>query len=363
MKKAVIGLGFGDEGKGITTDYLCSIVKNPLVVRFSGGHQAGHTVCNVETRHKFSNFGSGTLRGVPTYWSENCTVDPVGLLKEFRALEDKGIHPIIYINANCPITTPYDKRANRVSDSNKKHGTVGVGFGSTIQREEDHYSLTFQDLFHQFVLATKLDMIEQYYEFPVLSHSYYEFIRACSQIIKLGLFIRLVHEMPHFDNYIYEGSQGLMLDPKIGFFPHVTRSDMFIEGMDKYYFVTRAYCTRHGNGPMPNENIPFHIEINPEETNIQHKYQGKFRRTMLDVNLLKYAIEKTNVSKGDNNITLVITCLDHIKHNYCFTHNGTIIMCHSEYKFIRRIAKILNINKAIISKNEDSYYMEEITIS
>ncbi len=63
MARAVIGLGFGDEGKGITTDYLCSRANNPLVIRFSGGQQAGHTVVNKFGKHTFSNFGSGTLRG------------------------------------------------------------------------------------------------------------------------------------------------------------------------------------------------------------------------------------------------------------------------------------------------------------
>ena len=69
----IIGLGFGDEGKGLITDYFCSKLKNPLVIRFSGGHQVGHTVIYNDIRHMFSNFGSGTLRNIPTYWSKFCT--------------------------------------------------------------------------------------------------------------------------------------------------------------------------------------------------------------------------------------------------------------------------------------------------
>ena len=64
----VVGLGFGDEGKGITTDYLCSQNANSLVVRFSGGQQCGHNVCLGELSHVHSNFGSGTLRGVPSFF-------------------------------------------------------------------------------------------------------------------------------------------------------------------------------------------------------------------------------------------------------------------------------------------------------
>ena len=80
----VLGIGFGDEGKGITTDYLCHHILRqeglaPMVVRFSGGHQAGHTVYVKESsesiiKHIFSSFGSGTLRGCPTYLSQFCTV-------------------------------------------------------------------------------------------------------------------------------------------------------------------------------------------------------------------------------------------------------------------------------------------------
>jgi adenylosuccinate synthase len=68
------------------------------VIRFSGGHQAGHTVVTDDTRHVFSNFGSGTLRGVPTYWSKFCTVEPIGLLNELDALKIKGYNPILYID-------------------------------------------------------------------------------------------------------------------------------------------------------------------------------------------------------------------------------------------------------------------------
>ena len=67
---AVIGLGFGDEGKGSVVSYLTKACDSTIVARFSGGHQVGHTVCTNNTRHVFSNFGSGTLNGTPTYWSK-----------------------------------------------------------------------------------------------------------------------------------------------------------------------------------------------------------------------------------------------------------------------------------------------------
>ena len=112
MRAAVIGLGFGDEGKGMVTSYLSSYYKNPMVVRYSGGHQAGHTVHHNGINHTFANFGCGTLHGCPTYWSPYCTVEPVGLIREFSILADKLCEDFdsmkIYIHNDCPVTTPFD---------------------------------------------------------------------------------------------------------------------------------------------------------------------------------------------------------------------------------------------------------------
>ena len=164
MNKAVIGLGFGDEGKGLTTDYLCSLNPNSIVVRFSGGQQAGHTVVIDEKRHVFSNFGSGTLREIPTYWSKYCTMDPIGIINELHKLKKLGINPLLYIDSDVPVTTHYDKWINKNSKTNIENGTCGVGIYQTIKREQDHYSLTFKDLFHPKILNIKLDLIRQYYK-------------------------------------------------------------------------------------------------------------------------------------------------------------------------------------------------------
>jgi len=147
MRHAVIGLGFGDEGKGMVTSYLSSYYNNPLVVRYSGGHQAGHTVVHEGVKHTFANFGSGTLQGCPTYWSEYCTVEPVGLLKELSVLVDKmgdDFDMKLYIHNECPVTTPFDIFHNQKLEKEKIHGSCGVGFGDTLEREEDHFHLVFR---------------------------------------------------------------------------------------------------------------------------------------------------------------------------------------------------------------------------
>ena len=355
--KAVIGLGFGDEGKGMVTDYLCSQNPNSLVVRFSGGHQAGHTVYNKNINHVFSNFGSGTLRNIPTCWSEFCTIDPCGIINELIELHNKNIYPVLYINSKCPVTTPYDKLNNQNSKQNIKHGTCGVGFGSTIKREEDNYSLLYEDLFFPKIIIEKLKLIQEYYssKITIQNNIIQKFIQDCKTIRHYFS----IHEIPLYNNIIYEGSQGLLLDQKIGFFPYVTRAYTGSKNLLKLYeypeinLVTRAYQTRHGNGPMTNENIPLKLINNKKETNKQHKYQGKFRTTILDLDLIKYAINKDDYIKSCRK-TLFITCIDQLK-EFSFTFNEKLIISSNIEEFVKNIIIYLNENINNIFINDSIY--------
>ena len=163
----VLGTVFGDEGKGAMVNFLAKDAKKPLIIRFNGGHQVGHqTVLEDGTRHVFSNFGSGTLQGAPTYWSRFCTVSPTGLMKEGRILREMGLNPVVYFDANAMITTPFDILRNIDMDDQTKHGSVGVGFGQTIQRNEDKYHLYVRDLKYPEIRDTKLkNIINKYYRF------------------------------------------------------------------------------------------------------------------------------------------------------------------------------------------------------
>ena len=330
IKRAVIGLGYGDEGKGQTVDYLCS--QNPdqtIVIRFSGGHQAGHTVYIDGKKHVFANFGSGTMRGMPTYWSKHCTVDPVGLLKEYETLEEKGISPLIYIDDRCPITTPYDMLMNELDGVNRRHGTCGVGFGKTIEREEKGYHLQYRDIFNESILAIKLHQIKEYYNGQFISRSAYvslsNFLNACD---KIRMFVLPIYNgddriLKQYTYHVYEGSQGLLLDKDIGFFPHVTRANTDLTNIEgdvfETYLVTRTYQTRHGNGPFNrcHSELTECIKRNPDETNVTNYFQGDLRYGILDLDLYRYAIRDIKTTK-----VLVLTCIDHMKGDYmCYNLN------------------------------------------
>lgn len=355
MINAVIGLGFGDEGKGRTVDYLCSKLNNNIVVRFNGGHQAGHTVNYKNIKHTFSNFGSGTLRGVPTYWSEFCTVDPMGIINELAVLDALGIIPILYIDPEAPVTTPADKLFNQYDTNQKNNGTCGVGFGATIEREEKFYSLKYKDLFNPTIRDLKINSIKEYYrKLSPMFYCWNDFIKLCDKVIKLFPMTEYSFIQRNFENITFEGAQGLLLDQKYGFFPHVTRSSTCALNIDlltgwhedvHFYLVTRAYQTRHGNGPMTNEHIKFSVN-NLNETNLTNEYQGQFRISVLDLDLLKYSIENA-VNRERHIKTLVITCLDQIKNNWKLTVNKQLFNFDTEQKFITFIKDELNMKNVI----------------
>jgi adenylosuccinate synthase len=355
--KIVVGLGFGDEGKGLTTDYLCQQAKNPIVIRFNGGHQAGHTVVTADgKRHVFSSFGSGSLRGVPTYWSRYCTFYPIGFLNEFHALEKLGFQPRFYLDYLSPVTTFYDVIYNRaLEESRSRHGSCGLGFGATIERQETFPKLFAQDLFFPQILVDKLKAIASYYDAKIkqaasekLSSFYYDhdFDEATKQFLEAvqscRTLIRMVREKDLFTmlkekdcTCIFEGAQGILLDMDFGFFPHVTRSNTTSRNAialikrhqlpdPVVYYVTRSYQTRHGAGPMTNEHLPLELDVNEWETNVLNQWQGNLRKTVLDIDLLRYALLcdshfTSGFSKG-----LVVTCLDQTKGNITATTGGAL---------------------------------------
>lgn len=321
MSKVVLGLGFGDEGKGLTTSFLCSQTKNPLVVRFNGGQQAGHTVVYEGKRHVFSSFGSGTLQGVPTYWSKYCTFDPCAFVKEHEVLHLSN-NPQVYVHPLCPVTTPFDVFHNRKTEKEKKHGSVGMGFGATIQRQKDYYNLFVQDLYFEPILIAKLYAIAGYYGIEHPKEDIADFLRSVEKVKNL---IQVEDESFTFMyDVIFEGAQGILLDMDFGFFPNVTRSNTTSKNafelsltnyMTEVYYVTRTYATRHGNGLfLPEEDLK--LVNNENETNKSHEYQGKFKKSRLALDLMNYAL------KCDSNFVpeyvkknLVITCMDQFKIN------------------------------------------------
>jgi adenylosuccinate synthase len=373
----VLGTQFGDEGKGSMTAELCSKSKNPLVIRFNGGHQAGHTVLYNNIRHTFSSFGSGTLHNVPTYWSEYCTFYPTAVFNEWHKLNELGIKPKLFVNPLAPVTTPYDILANIAEESKNNHGSVGVGFGTTLKRHEAYYKLYFNDLFNKTILEGKLLSIRHYYK-DILNTKVEEEVKKWFSNIQFLIENKIItKEQPQFvkyDHLIFEGAQGILLDQDFGFFPNVTRSNTtsknaynIIKSLKlpvsdvNIFYMTRPYQTRHGVGFMTNRNYPEPVLINTEnEINKNGGHQGIFRKSILDLDLIKYAIESDSIfieEKYGVKKHITITCLDQIDGKVKYTFNKTLFE-KEVVDLIVDIVSVTNISKLIYGKLEGKFTTE-----
>lgn len=319
-------------------------------MRFNGGHQAGHTVVtSTGQRHVFSNFGAGTLRGVPTYWSRYCTFSPGSVLKEYAALQAAGVQPRLLVDALCPVTTHYDVLYNRALETTRgaaRHGSCGLGFGATIERhEQTPLRLYAQDLRFPAVLSHKLSQIREHYKSRIQAETSIDFdqfdhnaedqrFAGCAEKLH-GLHaeqvIQFVSEADIFaadapcHTYVFEGAQGIMLDMDFGLFPHVTRSRTTsanalallrrnqpnLAATAEVHYITRAYHTRHGAGPLPYEAAISLINT-ADETNQLNDYQGSFRIGPLSIELLNYALACDANASASLPKHLLVTCLDQL---------------------------------------------------
>ncbi len=335
----VIGLNYGDEGKGLVTDFLVAhrSRERTAVVRFNGGAQAGHTVQMADgTRHVFQHFGSGTLRGTPTLLSRFFVVNPVLFFVEAEELAPKAKDSLrVFVDPEACVTTPYDVFINQQAEKrrgNNRHGSCGVGFGETIERVERGFPLYVKDLQTDNLRETLRKIRKDYFyprlkelklanpDLSRLDEADERFFQDSQDFIDLVEIKPDVKVMSRFDNLIFEGAQGLCLDQGSEDFPHVTRSNtglenvaVLIKNLDvniNVHYVTRSYLTRHGAGPLRNElKGPIDIE---DKTNQPNDYQGALRFAPLDFDRIRKNVEKdTQFLNGrDFTKTAVVTWCD-----------------------------------------------------
>lgn len=322
MKRArvVIGANFGDEGKGLVTDWLCSQGAG-MVVRFNGGAQAGHTVVTPDgERHVFHHCGSGTLLDVPTFLSQHFVCNPILFAKERDELIALGFHPKVYAHPDCLVTTFADMMINQIKEEKrgaKRHGSCGVGVHETIQRSTvKELRITMSDLWNggKRLEEQITEICGKYAEFRTGVRI--ENPRAISVFIECcNAFANCVNPLGigQCEDPVFEGAQGLLLsqDNK-EFFPHVTHSYTGMRNVRELcghaeitdieiYYVSRTYLTRHGAGTLPGQDDAMLFE---DDTNKPHPFQGKLRFAPLDKGL------RSRIQKD----------ADGIPHNLVLTH-------------------------------------------
>lgn len=299
----VVGLGFGDESKGATVDFLAHQHSAGLVVRYNGGAQAAHHVVTPDGRmHCFSQFGAGTFSGARTHLSQYVRVHPQMLQQEAKHLVQLGESNIldrITIDPNCLITTPFHEKYSQEIARTHKRGTCGIGVGETLRYAEKSPlgAIYASDLSHPKVLRAKLEIMSKHYKrtwdlTPLIT--YYRWFADNVNIAPMPT-------LTAHDTVILEGAQGVLLDTEFGFKPYVTSSITTTENAQKLlrehgYPGTvetvgclRMYATRHGVGPFPTEDAT--LNNLPERHNTPNEYQGTMRRGWFDLELTQHAID------------------------------------------------------------------------
>jgi adenylosuccinate synthase len=347
--KAVIGSAWGDCGKGLMVDYLSSQERNPLVLRYCGGANAGHTVQLADgRRHVFGHFGSGTLAGGTTFLSRFFLVNPLLWQREQEELKTGfDIVPKVAIDPGARMTIPHDMLINQFLEtarSGARHGSVGVGIHETMVRSEhERWKITAALLDYPQVLRGRLiDISREYVPFRIdqlgielsagqtrLLYSEEvidQYMRSVAWINMNGDFtLQAWPDAAAGRNIIFEGSQGLLLDEKNEqFFPFVTHARTglpnILQLMDEagigevdVTYMTRAYSTRHGDGPFP----PAVPELKFEDpTNVRNEWQGTMRFGWMDMDLLESAIMHDLLDSDINKVrwSIGVTCLDQVEH-------------------------------------------------
>lgn len=382
MKRCFIVIGslWGDEGKGHMTDILC-MPNGSLNVRFNGGAQASHTVVTPDNkRHAFSHFGSGTFAGAKTYLSEHFIVNLVSFVFERKELiESFNIVPCEFVNPNCIVTTLWDIYINQgveVLRAENRHGSCGFGINETVERSNiPKYKITVMDLLCKDKLKSKLLAIQNEYVPMRLKNEYnleikdlpceYQELLTDEQNIDMFLFyadefISNVHIhgngiINKFDNVVFEGAQGLLLDQNNSdYFPHVTTSntgiknvmdileDLKFKGDVNIYYISRCYITRHGAGPFRNE-----LKYKPyskivDLTNVPNEFQGSLRFGYLDFDLLIAEINKDLKNLNvPAKINITFTCLDQLDERVKYLQNSELKSEKSD-KFLKLAWEILS---------------------
>ncbi|MFZ7202691.1 adenylosuccinate synthase [Avibacterium avium] len=282
MGKSVVILGaqWGDEGKGKIVDLLTDRVK--YVVRYQGGHNAGHTLIINGEKTVLRLIPSGILReNVTCLIGNGVVLSPEALMQEMGELEGRGINvrDRLLISEACPLILPYHvamDHAREAALGKKAIGTTGRGIGPAYEDKVARRGLRVGDLFDLESFAEKLKNIVDYYNFQ-LEHYYkvepVDYEKTLAAIKEVAPIITgMVADVTAIldvarkngDNILFEGAQGTMLDIDQGTYPYVTSSNTTAGGVstgsgfgprhiDYVLGIIKAYCTRVGGGPFATE--------------------------------------------------------------------------------------------------------------
>lgn len=378
----VVGLGFGDEGKGTIVDALVRKYDAGLVVRYNGGPQASHTVCTEDGRvHSFSQFGSGTF--VPktyTLFAATTLVNPLSLLLEAEELAKKNVPDALqrlFLDGRATMITPYHRAVNRLREMARgkaKHGSCGGGVGECVDDALAHPEevIRMQDFNLGSVLLVKLqhccarmqkkaNAIKGLPDTPEVAKQLSTFNYDMTELWRrYSRFYQKMHRnilddyavtrlLSSHESIVFEGAQGVLLDQSFGFHPHTTWSDttignarLILEEAEivetpNIIGVIRSYMTRHGAGPFPTEQQAMTRRM-ADPNNPRNDWQDNVRSGYLDMPLIQYAL-KVN-GPVDN---LAVTHLDKVTDPWlvAYAYDRAILKMHDTLEGQEKMGKEL----------------------
>ncbi len=276
----VLGTQWGDEGKGKVVDLLTDNVA--AVVRFQGGHNAGHTLVIDGKKTVLHLIPSGILRAnVKCFIGNGVVLSPEALLREIAELEAKGV-PVrerLRLSPACPLILPYHAaldQARELARGEAKIGTTGRGIGPAYEDKVSRRGLRLGDLLNEQAFAEKLKEVLEYHNFMLQNYYKVEPINYQQTLAETLAMVEQLKPMMEdvaatLHNYrqqganiLFEGAQGSLLDIDHGTYPFVTSSNTTAGGtatgsgfgplyLDYVLGITKAYTTRVGSGPFPTE--------------------------------------------------------------------------------------------------------------
>lgn len=320
----VLGTQWGDEGKGKIVDLLTQDAQ--VVVRYQGGHNAGHTLKINGVKTVLRLIPSGMLRShVTCYIANGVVLSPDALLGEIRELEERGI-PVrerLKISGACPLILSYHVALDKAREAHMGKaaiGTTGRGIGPAYEDKIARRALKVDDLFHPERFKTKLAELLEYHNFVLTQYYKQPAVELQPILDEAAVWAEQLKPMmcdvsaslhqhrERGDNILFEGAQGMYLDIDHGTYPFVTSSNTCVGSvvngagfgpryLDYVLGITKAYTTRVGGGPFPTELMDETGKRIAERGQEFGAVTGRPRRCgWFDAVLLKRSIEVNSIS-------------------------------------------------------------------
>ncbi|MEX0844133.1 MAG: adenylosuccinate synthase, partial [Balneolaceae bacterium] len=323
--RVVIGAQWGDEGKGKIVDLLSD--KADYVVRFQGGANAGHTLKFDDTKVVLHLIPSGIFNGdAHCVIGNGVVIDPIALVEEIKGVQKMGfnLEGRFFISQTAHVILPYHKLLDQLKEKRRGGdaiGTTGRGIGPAYVSKVSRVGIRMVDLLDREILREKIDQnlkdinfaLENLYKEPTLNtDELMDEVESAINTLKPYICntTNLMHEgIKNKKSILLEGAQGTMLDVDHGTYPYVTSSSPSSGGacigsgipptaLDKIMGITKAYCTRVGNGPFPTELLDETGEKLRKKGQEFGATTGRPRRCgWIDLVALKYVVQLNGMNE------------------------------------------------------------------